>query len=447
MKLLEEMTNIFDIMSEGILVIDAEARIIYGNRPYCEFLKMDICQIKGALLREIRPGAMLPNVLKTKKPILQAPRQEKEETYFVNMYPIIENENVVGGLSVVTFIRQAEGFQKLLEQIGQAQQRNNQIVKRISRASNAQYTFDHIVAVSAPSVKLKEIAQRAARTDATVFLQAESGTGKELYAQAIHNASPRSGNIFLSVNCANFNSNILESELFGYADGAFTGAKTGGKIGLFEAASKGTLFLDEISEMDLSLQAKLLRFLQDQKIRPVGSIEERQVDVRVIAACNADLKKRTENGLFRSDLYYRLNVFPIHILPLRERKEDIEPLISAILEDLSRKFKRNISIEPNAICRLAAYHWPGNIRELRNILEFVSYLSDDGLITESALPEAITQKYADDEGEPLAQRIKRFEKGEINRLLRKNGSSLAGKRKTAAELGISLASLYNKLGK
>jgi transcriptional regulator with PAS, ATPase and Fis domain len=380
-------------------------------------------------------------VIKTKKPMLQAPRQEMEETYFVNMYPLIENDEVIGGLSVVTFIRQAEGFQKLLEQIGQ---RNNQIVKRISKASNAQYTFDHIVAASQSSLKVKEIAHRAARTDATVFLQAESGTGKEMYAQAIHNASSRNGNIFLSVNCANFNSNILESELFGYAEGAFTGAKAGGKMGLFEAASKGTLFLDEISEMDLSLQAKLLRFLQDQRIRPVGGVEERQVDVRIIAACNADLKNRTENGLFRSDLYYRLNVFPIHILPLRERKEDIEPLIAVILEELSRKFKRNISIEPDAIRQLVAYPWPGNVRELRNVIEFVSYLTDSGVISEDILPDSVKQ-IPGEESLTLRQRIRRFEKNEILKLLRINGGHVPGKQKTARQLGISLASLYNKL--
>ena len=442
-KLLKEMTNIFDVMSEGILVIDKDARIVYGNQAYCELLKMDISQIKGALLREIRPGAMLPNVLKTKKPILQAPRQEKEETYFVNMYPIIENYEVIGGLSIITFIRQAEGFQKLLEQ---ARQRNNQIVKRISKASSAQYTFDHIVAVASSSLKVKEIAQRAARTDAAVLLQGESGTGKELYAQAIHNASSRNGNIFLSVNCANFNPNILESELFGYVEGSFTGAKKGGKIGLFEAATNGTLFLDEISEMDISLQANLLRVLQEQRIRPVGDVEEREVNVRVIAACNVELMKYIQEGRFRSDLYYRLSLFPITIPPLRERKDDIDALAQLFLSELSKKQHRNITIEEGVLQKLKSYDWPGNIRELRNVLEFVSYLSDDGVITESAMPEAITRKYADDETESLTQRVKRFEKSEINRLLRKHGGNLTGKRKVAAELGISLASLYNKLG-
>ncbi len=246
------------------------------------------------------------------------------------------------------------------------------------------------------------------------------------------------------MNCANFNSNILEAELFGYADGAFTGAKKGGNIGLFEAAVGGTIFLDEISEMEMPLQAKLLRVLQEQRMRPVGSVEERSVDVRVIAACNADLNQYIAEGRFRQDLFYRLNVFPIHIPPLRERREDIEFLTHAFLEAMTKKFRRNISIEEKAMKQLVAYHWPGNVRELRNVLEFVSYLTDDGLILESMLPDSIKGA---DEGEllTLRRRVRNYEKNEIARLLRLNGSDLNGKRRTAAQLGISLAGLYSKL--
>ena len=441
MKIFEEMVTIFDVLSEGILIIDKDEKIVYGNKAYCDFLHMDSQQITGKFLRDVRPGAMLPNVLKTGHPIINAPRQEYEDIYFVNMYPIMEMGEIVGGISVVTFIQQAYDLQEMLHEVNHSRQ----IVKRISKASNAQYTFDNIIAVSPLSLNTKSLAQRAAATEATVFLQAESGTGKELYAQAIHNASTRSSNIFLAINCANFNSNILESELFGYVEGAFTGAKKGGKIGLFEAASGGTIFLDEISEMELPLQSKLLRALQEQRIRPVGSIVERTIDVRVIAACNANLPQYIEEGKFRKDLFYRLNAFPINIPPLRDRREDIRALTLFILEELSKKRKRNLSIEDDAMQCLIEHNWPGNVRELRNVLEFVSYLTDDDVIYENVLPESIAENESYTE-KSLAQRVKCFERSEIDKILQKNGRDLKGKRKTAEELGISLASLYNKLG-
>lgn len=440
MKVLKEMAAIFDVLNEGILIIDTDAKIIYGNQAYCDFLKMEREEIINRPLRDIRPGAMLPDVLQSKKPILNAPRQENEDIYFVNMYPIWKDNCVIGGISVVTFIQQAYGLQKMLEEV----ERSKQMLKRIARASNTRYTFDDIIDADPLSAQIKALAMRAASTDATIFLQSESGTGKELYAQAIHNASPRSRHVFLAINCANFNANMLESELFGYDEGAFTGAKKGGKIGLFEAASDGTLFLDEISEMDISLQAKLLRVLQEQRIRPVGAVKERDINVRVIAACNVDLSNYIQDGRFRKDLYYRLNIFPITVPPLRERKGDIEALVRFFLGELSRKQRRSLQIDHEALQLLYHYDWPGNVRELRNVLEFVSYLSDDGMIRARTLPNNIPGQI--DRSETLAQRVKHFEQIEIQRLLQRNGSDLKGKRKTAMDLGISLASLYNKLG-
>lgn len=440
MEILKGIEHIFDTMREGILVIDKDTRIVYANKAYYSFLEMDASQLVGKPLREVRPGARLPNVIITGRPILNAPRQEHEDVYFVNMYPIFQGEEIIGGISVVTFINQAYDVQNLLKEV----ERSKQVLKRISKASNAKYTFDDIVAISPQSLKIKDLAKRAAVTEATVLLQSESGTGKELYAQAIHNASARNGSIFLAVNCANFNPNMLESELFGYTEGAFTGAKRGGKIGLFEAASGGTVFLDEISEMELALQSKLLRVLQERCVRPLGGMEEREVDVRVIAACNADLKRYTLEGRFRQDLYYRLNAFPIHIHPLRERREDIELLTAYFLDEFSRKQRRSLTIDEKALRQLYAYDWPGNVRELRNVLEFVSYLADDGVIRVSLLPESIVQPLHE-AAETLAQRVKRFERGEINKLLRQYGKDLKGKNMAAEELGISLASLYNKL--
>ena len=427
MEISETMVAIFDGMTEGILIIDLDARIVFCNKAYCEFLDKNLSDLKGQILLDVRPGARLPEVLRTGNPILHAPRQEAGDIYFVNMYPIRIDGEIAGGLSVVTFIQQVYQFQSVLEEI---KQHSKQILKRISKASNARYTFDDIIAESYLSKQVVSLARRAAGTEATIFLRGESGTGKELYAQAIHNASARSNNIFLAINCANFSANTLESELFGYVEGAFTGAKKGGKIGLFEAASGGTLFLDEVSEIGLGLQAKLLRVLQERLIRPLGGVDEKAIDVRIVAACNADIESYVRDGRFRADLYYRLNNFPINVPPLCERRDDIDKLIAHVLDDMSRKMKKSISISNGALYHLRRYGWPGNVRELRNVIEFLSYLTDDGVINEDILPETLKQP-TEEKILILSQRVRQFERNEINKLLRINGNNLEGKRSIA----------------
>lgn len=447
MELNQDARAVLDAMREGINIIDTEGRIIFGNKAYLDFLSKEtgigIGSIEGQYLRDLRPGARLPEVLATGKPILHAPRMEKQdEIYFVNMYPIFQDGEMVGGLSVVTFLKDAYAFQTELEQY---EKRNKQVLHRVNKANSARYTFDSIVAVGENVQAVKALAQKAAETDATVLLASESGTGKELYAQAIHNASARKNEVFVAINCANFNANTLESELFGYVEGAFTGAKKGGKIGLFEAANGGTLFLDEVSEMDYSLQAKLLRAIQEGRIRPVGGVQEIEVDVRLISASNADLNTYIQQGRFRRDLYYRLSTFQIHIPPLRDRRQDIPALTDVVLSELSKKLKRSITITQEARRCLALHDWPGNVRELRNVLEFSAYLSDNGAIVRDSLPEHIVRPAVEQPEISLAQRVRVFERAEISKLLLKNGADLAGKKETARQLGISLATLYNKL--
>ena len=445
MYLSDDARAVFEAMREGITIIDTEGRIVFGNRAYREFLNKeaggDIGPIEGYKLRELRPGARLPGVLEAGKPIVHITRQEIQDFYFVNMYPIYEDGELKGGVSVVTFLEDAYQAKEELEA---AEARSKQVLRRLNKANGARYTFDDIVAVSPEAMRVKELAQRIAATEATVLLESESGTGKELYAQAIHNASARSAGVFVAINCANFNANMLESELFGYAEGAFTGAKRGGKMGLFEAAAGGTLFLDEISEMDIGLQAKLLRVLQERRFRPVGAVKELEADVRVIAACNASLPDYVAEGKFRKDLYYRLNTFALHIPPLRERPGDIPLLARTILDELGHRLRRPFTLTDDAVECLQAHDWPGNVRELRNALEFSAYLTPSGVISRAALPSDLLRQH-EDAGLTLAQRTRNFEKREIRRLLDKNGAGLEGKKKTAAQLGISLASLYNKL--
>ena len=446
MELNEAARAAFNAMREGITIIDTDGVIVFGNTAYREFLTKeaggDIGPIEGYRLRDLRPGARLPDVLEKGEPILHLTRQEVEDFYFVNLYPIYRDGVLLGGLSVVTFLDDAYRAREELEAM---EARSKQVLHRINKANGARYTFDDIVAESPAGAQTKALAETIAATDATVLLESESGTGKELYAQAIHNASLRREGVFVAINCANFNPNMLESELFGYVEGAFTGAKKGGKLGLFEAAAGGTLFLDEISEMDLGLQAKLLRVLQERRIRPVGGVKEIDVDVRVIAACNASLPDYVDQGKFRKDLYYRLNTFPIHIPPLRERTGDIPALAAAILDQLSHKLRRPFTLTDEAVRLLQAHSWPGNVRELRNVLEFSAYLTPSGVITCEAFPADLRRPAEHDAALPLVQRVRAFEKREIQRLLARNGASLEGKKKTAAQLGISLASLYNKL--
>ena len=442
MELSRTVIAAFRAMREGILIIDINACILFANDSYLRFIGKTADEIMGRPLREVRPGARLPDVLRTGQPILHAPRQEIEDIYFVNMYPLYDEGELVGGLSIVTFMEDAFDFRAMLEEY---EKHSKQLLRRINKANGARYTFEDIVAVSENAQTVKALAQRAAGTDATVLLASESGTGKELYAQAIHNASSRRNEVFVAINCANFNANTLESELFGYVEGAFTGAKKGGKIGLFEAANGGTLFLDEVSEMDISLQAKLLRAIQEGRVRPVGGVNEIEVDVRLISASNADLPAYIEAGRFRRDLYYRLSTFQIHIPPLRERRQDIPELTDIILQDLSQKLKGKVGIDEEALRCLTVHDWPGNVRELRNVLEFSAYLSDNGTIVRDSLPDHIVRLAVEQPESPLAQRVRVFEQSEITKLLLKNGSDLRGKKKTAQQLGISLATLYNKM--
>ena len=446
LQLNDSARSVLDALKEGITIIDTEGRLVFGNRAYREFLSKElgypVYSVEGYMLRDLRPGARLPEVLKTGKAMLHIPRREIADFYFTNMYPIYQDGELIGGVSVVTFMEDAYLARDELEAI---EAHNRQVLRSISKANGARYTFDDIVAVGENVQAVKLLAQKAAPTDAPVLLSAESGSGKELYAQAIHNASYRKNEVFVAINCANFNSNILESELFGYAEGAFTGAKKGGKIGLFEAAHRGTLFLDEISEMDMALQSKLLRAIQEGKVRPVGSVKEVEVDVRIICASNADLPRYIAERKFRQDLYYRLSTFMIHIPPLRERQRDIAALAEVILGDLAKKIKRSLHITPEALELLQQHDWPGNVRELRNVLEFSAYLSINGIITPESLPDQYARHATSHTSLTLSEKVRRFEREEIRKLLEKNGTDLAGKKRTAQELGISLATLYNKL--
>jgi formate hydrogenlyase transcriptional activator len=304
-----------------------------------------------------------------------------------------------------------------------------------------QRSFERIIGSSPALEAVLEQVERVAPTDSTVLIQGETGTGKELIAHAIHNLSSRSGRAFVRVNCAAIPLDLLESELFGHEKGAFTGAIVQ-KAGRFELADKGTLFLDEVGDIPAALQPKLLRVLQEQEFERLGSTRTHKVDVRVVAATNRDLHGMVKRSEFRSDLYYRLNVFPIVLPPLRARREDIEPLVIHFVEKVGRRIGKAVEHIPEAtMSALTLYEWPGNIRELQNLVERAVILSDDGVLPNPLPPEK--------ENVPLAAAgtLMDTERTAILQTLEKVGWVIGGPKGAAFKLGLKRTTLIHRMEK
>ncbi|NOX38855.1 MAG: sigma-54-dependent Fis family transcriptional regulator [Calditrichaeota bacterium] len=338
--------------------------------------------------------------------------------------------------------------ERLLEELRQANERLAAENLLLQREMEAEYTFDHIIGKSPAMQKVFHLLKKVIPTDVTVLITGETGTGKELVARAIHYNGPRKHKMFVSQNCASLPETLLESELFGHVKGAFTGA-TRDKKGLFELADGGTIFLDEIGETSPEFQKRLLRVLQEGEIHPVGSEKAIHVNVRVISATNRDLARAVQEGKFREDLFYRLNVFPIHLPPLRERREDIPELVYHFIRKYSLKMgKRITGIHPEALQRLRDYDYPGNVRQLENIIERAIVLADDGMaITPDLIefPEIHTTDGAPFNGQgalQLKERVEQMERYFIERALQKNRGNIS---QTARELGLSRMGLHKKL--
>jgi transcriptional regulator with PAS, ATPase and Fis domain len=359
----------------------------------------------------------------------------------VNVAPIFIEGKICGSAGVIHDISEIIA---LTEELSQA--------KRLLRRLEARYKWEDIIGNSPVLENAKEQAGMAAQTPATVLLRGESGTGKELFAHAIHNASPRSKGRFVRVNCAALAENLLESELFGYEEGAFTGALKGGKKGLFEEADGGTIFLDEIGDISLSLQSKLLRVLQEKEIIRVGGTRSIPVDVRVIAATNADLELKVHSKTFREDLYYRLNVIPILIPALREHKEDIRPLAEHIIFKLNQEFGREVQkISEEAVQNLLDYDWQGNVRELENVLgrAMIAMRPKDTIMELGHLPLLPCDKMSSAPPSLLHVRPldKVLDEAERNAVARALQETKGSRTKAANLLGISTRSLFYKIHK
>lgn len=452
-KQIEWWKAIVHSINDGVLVIDHEGFVRLINPEYTQITGVTP-DIIGKKLRDYRPGAQLPEILIDRKCRVGVYRKTDKREYIVDMAPIIINDNVIGAVSVCKSLTEVHKLSLELKKKGE---KLNQLQDKIDSLYQAKYTLNQIIGRNGGLKEAVYVAERVANAILPILITGESGTGKELFAQAIHNESTRKNHPFIPVNCAAIPSALLESELFGYGDGAFTNAKKGGKIGLFEMANNGTIFLDEIGDMSYDLQAKLLRVLQERKIRRVGETNERSIDVRIVAATHRDLQQLVKKSHFREDLFYRLNVITLQIPPLRERKEDISDLIYSML----RSSQVNLSIENSpyeytisneTMNFLEQYEWPGNVRELKNVIDYASCMAEGTEIKIEHLPELITKKHVSkyeskDRStiQSLKEAMEETERNFIMETLKRFGSDIEEKKKAAKSLGISLATLYNKL--
>ena len=378
--------EIINLAGERIVVVDREGVILYINSAYCDFLGTPVEKAIGKPVQDVIENSRMHIVAKTGQKELTALQPINGSDMIANRYPLIIDGELVGAVGTVMF-RNPDDWLLYKNKIQHLVEEVNYYKTKAEKKIKSKYYFSDLIGNSPSFTAVKKLAERVSNSQSAVLLLGESGTGKELYASAIHNNSTRASFPYVPINCASIPEHLLESELFGYDDGAFTGAKKGGKKGQFQIANRGTIFLDEIGDMPLAMQSKLLRVLQEREILPVGAQKSIPVDVRIIAATHRNLEKMVEEGTFRQDLYYRLNVIKIEIPPLRERKGDIELISIKLLEKLERKFyRRGIKLSAEVVERLNQHKWQGNIRELENVLERSINVLDGDIIEIAHLP-------------------------------------------------------------
>ncbi len=438
MKIDNNLKNIFDSLYDGILIIDKNGMVVYTNPSYSRITKINKEDIVNKRLLDVRKDSHLTKVMKTGIKEIGQYRTINNIKYIVNMVPIIEKGEIVGGISV---LNDMQDIQKNLDKTLAILDNLKEKVKILNKSK---YSFDSIIAVDKSSVELKNYSKKISLNDSNILITGESGTGKKIYAHAIHNGSNRASFPFIAINCTTYSKENLEKELFGLEQDAFYDEKKR-KIGLLQLVDGGTLFLDEISELDYSLQTKLLHVLQEKTFTKMESLKEIPVDFRLISTTNKNLLELVNQGKFRKDLYYRISVIPLNLLPLKNRKGDILALANKFLKDLSIKYRREVSFSEDVIKILLSYDWSGNIRELRNIVEFLFNISDSSVITIEDLPDYLYLNKKNESYKNLNDYLKECEKKYIKKILSNFENNLEGKKKTAKLLGISLATLYNKL--
>lgn len=440
------LESVIESSQDAISVVDQSGKITLVNPAYTRLIglsKEDVVGKSSSI--DIAEGESVHiRVMKTLEPVRGVPLQvgPQSKEVIVNAAPIMINGELRGSVAVVHDVSE---LRQLNEELGQ--------MKSLIRKIQSRYTFDDIVAQGSAMSHTIELARRAASTPVTVLLTGETGTGKELFAHAIHHASQRKNGLFVRINCATLTETLLESELFGYEEGAFTGGRKGGKKGLFEEADGGSILLDEIGEISLGVQVKLLRVLQEKEIVRVGGTKPISVNMRVIAATNRDLSLDVKNGLFREDLYYRLNVFPIAIPPLRHRLDEMPHLVEFLVRKLNREYGRNVQLASNEVLQvLSTYSWPGNIRELENVLArgMINMRVSETTMLLCHLPHllpVIGSCEAAKMPKTISTLAETLERAEYEAFVAAIAANKGYKEAAAKQLGISMRNFYYKIKK
>lgn len=448
-QLVNFQRKIIDLCADALMVVNKEGRLIYINESFKELHGLGE-EVLGEPVSNIIDNTRLNIVAQTGIAEHDCLQEIENHSFIVSRIPFYEDGNCIGAVGMIRF-RHVDEIQKLTENIKELKNEIERLRKSKKASDEAEYTFSHIPGIAPAAREAKNKAMLAAPRNVTVLLRGESGVGKEVYSQSIHNFSQRCDSPFIHLNCSAIAEHLIESELFGYEEGAFTGARKGGRRGMFEQADKGTIFLDEIGDMPLAAQVKLLRVIQEGKVSRIGSEKITKVDVRIIAATNRNLEEMVKEKTFREDLFYRLNVIPIKLPALRHAVEEIPILAKRIWKRMSRKngmFHKYLN--SSALIALQEYPWPGNVRELQNFLERCMIMSRENDITAEIVNTVLQNGVACDlkqpedtlELLPLAELVEKTELKAISRAL----SAANGNRSAAARrLGITRPLLYKKM--
>lgn len=441
---LDAMKDILDNAYQGMVLVNEDAKIIKWNYEKLFGIKEE--DVLGKSVEDVIENTRLHVVVKTGNKELYDIQRIQGHDMIASRTPIIKDGHVIGAVGTVLF-KDVKEVKDLARKIKVLENTVNIYKSEIGKMYYANYTFDHIIGQNAKMLKIKEIAIKAANSSSTILIEGESGTGKEYFAHAIHDASFRRKSPFVRINCAAIPYELLESELFGYEEGSFTGARKEGKIGKFELANGGTVLLDEISSMPFSMQAKLLRVLEEREFERIGGNTAIRLDVKVIACTNEKLSALVEKGLFRNDLYFRLNVVEIEIPPLKDRLDDLELLC----EDILNRQLQSVGLEQKklsekSLLALKMYNWPGNVRELRNVLERAANISSSGYIDINNLPDHISSKIiCNEEVDEKKQLKEKVAETEIDAIVNAIKMSNGNRTEAAKKLGIHRTALYKKL--
>ncbi|MGE1040045.1 sigma 54-interacting transcriptional regulator [Bacillus wiedmannii] len=459
-SIISRYESALNLLSECILGVNEQGIVNFLSGSYAQFLGIDDPkEAIGKHCTEVVENTRMHIIVKTGQMEIGHIQRISNRNIIATRIPIIKEGKIIGAIGKIMF-HDIQQFKALGDQISEMESKLSYYQTELQRLQERRLSFQSIIGESAKMKEVKMMALKVSKSRSTVLIRGESGTGKELFAHAVHRASPRASGTFIRLNCAAIPRDLLEAELFGYEEGAFTGAKKGGKPGKIELAHKGTLFLDEIGDMSLDMQVKLLRVLQEKEIERIGGTKIQKIDVRFIAATHRNLREMVQSGEFREDLYYRLNVFEIDIPPLRERKEDMIHITEFLIKKLNGELGSNvISLDERVRDLFMEHDWPGNIRELENVLERAMNVIEGMIIQVHHLPAYLRKKDLEEEliheiftmghenhemSYLLKAEVESAEKRAITRALEKT----VGNVKEAAELlGIHRASLYRKIEK